>query len=116
MQALADRSEPNPGKGRGFTIIAVVALVGAGLLVFAGVRATGGGESVLYADDAVASVLPSTVPPVVALQSADTDSPAVDTELVDRDIAEQSVPSTSDAPETTSTLPAPRRGSRRSTT
>jgi sortase (surface protein transpeptidase) len=108
VQALADRSEPNPGKGRGLTIIAVVALVGAGLLAFAGIRATGGGESVLYADDAVASVLPPTVPPLITLQSTDTEPQAVDTELADRDIAEQTVPSTSDYPETTSTLPAPR--------
>jgi hypothetical protein len=89
-------------------MIAVVALVGAGLLALAGIRASGGGESVLYADDAVASVLPSTVPPVVALQSADTEPNAVDAELVDPNIAEQTGPATIDPPETTSTVPAPR--------
>jgi hypothetical protein len=89
-------------------MIAVVALVGAGLLAFAGLRATGGGESVLYADDAVASVPPATVAPVVATQPADTEPDVVDTELVSADIAKQTVPATTDAPETTLTLLAPR--------
>jgi sortase (surface protein transpeptidase) len=72
MEALAARSGPNPGKGRWFTVLAVVALVGAGLLAFAGVRASGGDDAVLYADDVVASVISSTAPPVVTTGAPDT--------------------------------------------
>ena len=67
MRARVDRSGPEPGRARGITLIAVAAFTGAGLLAFAGIRATGGGDPVLYADNVVASVLPSTVPPVVTI-------------------------------------------------
>jgi sortase (surface protein transpeptidase) len=89
-------------------MIAVVALVGAGLLAIAGIRATGGGDSVLYADNVVASVPPPTVPPVVTTGPPDAEPKAVDSELVDPNIAEQTVPATTDPPETTSTIPQPR--------
>jgi hypothetical protein len=52
--------------------IAVVALTGAGLLVFAGIRTQGGGDIVLYADDAVAAAPASTVAPLTS--SATTES------------------------------------------
>jgi hypothetical protein len=97
VEALTARSAPNPGKGRLFTI-AVVALVGAGVLAFAGFRATGGGDAVLYADDAVASVLPSTVPPVVTTGTEPTAPVGT----------EPTVPTTTDPPETTTTIPEPR--------
>jgi sortase (surface protein transpeptidase) len=86
MQALADRSGPNPDKGRRLTVLAVVALAGAGLLAFAGIRASGGDTAVLYADNAVVSVTPSTAPPLVTTAPSDTE------------------PAT---PETSSTEPAP---------
>jgi hypothetical protein len=86
VQALTDRSGPDPDKGRWLTILAAVALVGAGMLAIAGVRTTGGNAAVLYADDVVASVIPSTVPPVSSTGSPDTE------------------PAT---PETGSTAPAP---------
>lgn len=73
MQALADRSGPDPDKGRWLTVLAVVALVGAGLLAIAGIRAGGGDTAVLYADNVVASVVPSTVPPLVTTGPPDTD-------------------------------------------
>lgn len=82
-------------------MIAVVALVGAGLLAFAGFRATGGGESVLYADNVVASAPPPTVPPVVTTQPTET-------ELTTPATTEPALPATTDPPATTSTLPAPR--------
>jgi sortase (surface protein transpeptidase) len=65
VDALNARPAPNTGKGRALTVIAVIALVGAGVLAVAGVRASGSDGAVLYVDDVVASVLPSTVPPVV---------------------------------------------------
>jgi len=77
-------------------ILAVVALVGAGLLAVAGVRATGGDDSVLYADDVIASVVPSTVPPVVATGPPETEPAVPDTtELV--------LPTPTDPPEPTTT-------------
>ena len=82
-------------------MIAAVALVGAGLLAFAGFRATGGGESVLYADNVVASAPPPTVPPVVTTQPTET-------ELTTPATTEPALPATTDPPATTSTLPAPR--------
>jgi hypothetical protein len=82
-------------------MVAVVALVGAGLLAIAGFRATRGGDSVLYADNAVASVAPSTVPPVVTTQPTET-------ELTTPATTEPALPATTDPPATTSTLPAPR--------
>jgi hypothetical protein len=82
-------------------VIAVVALVGAGLLVIAGVRATAGGDSVLFADDVVASVPPSTVPPVVTTQPTDT-------ELTAPALTQPAFLATTDPPETTSTIPEPR--------
>jgi sortase (surface protein transpeptidase) len=93
MQALADRSGPNPDKGRRLTVLAVVALAGAGLLAFAGIRASGGDTAVLYADNAVVSVTPSTAPPLVTTAPPDT---------------EPATPETSSTePETSSTAPAP---------
>jgi hypothetical protein len=89
-------------------MIAVVALVGAGLLAIAGIRATGSDDSVLFADDVVASVSPPTVPPVVTTGPPDTASRAADTELMAPVSTEQPAPSTTNPPETTSTLPAPR--------
>jgi sortase (surface protein transpeptidase) len=86
MQALADRSGPNPDKRWRLTVLALVALVGAGLLAFAGIRASGGDTAVLYADNAVVSVIPSTAPPLVTTAPSDTE------------------PAT---PETSSTGPAP---------
>jgi sortase (surface protein transpeptidase) len=76
MEALAARSGPNPGKGRWFTVLAVVALVGAGLLAIAGIRAGGGDDAVLYADNVIASVIPSTAPPVVTTGAPDTEPAA----------------------------------------
>ena len=82
-------------------MIAAVALVGAGLLAFAGFRATGGDGSVLYADNVVASAPPPTVPPVVTTQPTET-------ELTTPATTEPALPATTDPPATTSTLPAPR--------
>jgi sortase (surface protein transpeptidase) len=82
-------------------MIAVVALVGAGLLAFAGIRASGGGDSVLFADDVVASVPPPTVQPVVTTQPADN-------ELTAPAAAEAAFPATTSPAETTSTIPEPR--------
>jgi len=48
--------------------------VGAGLLVIAGVRTIGGDGAVLYADDVVGTVVPSTAPPVVTTGPPDTAS------------------------------------------
>lgn len=93
MQALADRSGPNPDKGRWLTVLAVVALVGAGLLAFAGIRASGGDTAVLYADKAVVSVTPSTAPPLVTTAPPDTEPATPET--------------SSTGPETSSTAPAP---------
>jgi sortase (surface protein transpeptidase) len=76
MEALAARSGPDPDKGRWLTVLAVVALVGAGLLAFAGVRASGGDDAVLYADNVIASVIPSTAPPVVTTGAPDTEPAA----------------------------------------
>jgi hypothetical protein len=73
VQALADRSGPDPDKGRWLTVLAVVALVGAGLLAIASIRASGGDAAVLYADDVVASVVPSTAPPLVTTGPPDTE-------------------------------------------
>jgi hypothetical protein len=89
-------------------MIAVVALVGAGVLAIAGIRATGGDDSVLFADDVVASVSPPTVPPVVTTGPPSTASRAADTDLMAPASTEQPAPATTEAPETTSTLPAPR--------
>lgn len=93
MQALADRSGPNPDKGWRLTVLAVVALVGAGLLAFAGIRASGGDTAVLYADNAVVSVTPSTAPPLVTTAPPDTEPATPET--------------SSTGPETSSTAPAP---------
>ena len=79
MEALAARSGPDPDKGRWLNVLAVVALVGAGLLAIAGVRADGGDEAVLYAEDVVASVIPSTAPPVVTTGPPDTKPAALET-------------------------------------
>jgi hypothetical protein len=79
VEALAARSGPDPGKGRWLNVLAVVALVGAGLLAIAGVRAGGGDEAVLYAEDVVASVIPSTAPPVVTTGPPDTEPAALET-------------------------------------
>ena len=76
MEALAARSGHDPGKGRWFTVLAVVALVGAGLLAIAGIRAGGGDDAVLYADNVIASVIPSTAPPVVTTGAPDTEPAA----------------------------------------
>ncbi len=62
---MSARSTPLPTKGRALAVIAIIALAGAALLAFAGFRASGGDASVLEVEDAIASVPPSTVPPVV---------------------------------------------------
>jgi len=63
MEALRARSQP-PRRDKVLVGFAVAALAGAGLLAFAGIRAGGGGDVVLYADDAVAAAPPATVPPL----------------------------------------------------
>jgi hypothetical protein len=101
VEALAARSGPDPGKRRGLTIVAVAAFAGAGLLAFAGLRAGGGGDSVLYADDVVASVLPPTVPPVV------TTSPPV-TEPSAPEPSEPVLATSTISPAPATTVPPPR--------
>jgi hypothetical protein len=79
VEALADRSGPDPDKGRRLTVLVVVALVGAGLLAVAGVRAGGGDTAVLYADNAVVSVIPSTASPLVTTGAPNTEPAAPET-------------------------------------
>lgn len=61
---------PLPAKGWALTVVAVIALVGAAVLAFAGFRADGGDDVVLEVSDAIAEIPPSTVAPIV------TDTPA----------------------------------------
>jgi hypothetical protein len=82
-------------------MLAVVAFAGAGLLAFAGLRAVGGDDSVLYADDVVASVLPPTVPPVVTTRPPVTEPPAP--ESTEPALSASTIP-----PVTTTTVPPPR--------
>ena len=66
MDPLHARSAPpNTGRQRSLTVVAAVALVGAAVLAIAGLGAEGGDDAILYADDVVASIVPSTVPPAV---------------------------------------------------
>jgi len=62
---VSARSTPLPATGWALTVIAAIALAGAAVLAFAGYRASGGDGSVLQVDDAIASVPPSTVAPLV---------------------------------------------------
>jgi sortase (surface protein transpeptidase) len=101
MEALGARSGPNPDKGRWFTVLAVVALVGAGVLAFAGIRAGGGDDAVLYADDVIASVIPSTAPPVVTTGAPDTEPAAPEP-------SSTAPEPSSTAPQPSSTAPEPR--------
>jgi hypothetical protein len=101
VESLAARSGPDPGKRRGLTILAVVAFAVAGLLAFAGLRASGGDDSVLYADNVVASVLPPTVPPVVTTTPPVTEPPAPET--TEPALTTSTIPAA-----TTTTVPPPR--------
>jgi len=74
VEALAPRSGSDGNNSRWLAVLAIVALVGAGLLVIAGVRTSGGDGAVLYADDVVGTVVPSTAPPVVTTGPPDTAS------------------------------------------
>jgi len=61
---VSARPTPLP-KGWALIVVAVIALVGAGVLAFAGFRASGGDDSVLEVEQAIASIPPSTVAPLV---------------------------------------------------
>ena len=77
MDAPNERfAQLNAGRRRPLTGIAVVALVGAGVLAIAGLRVEGGNDTIVAADDVVASIDPSTVPLVVASRPPATTPPS----------------------------------------
>ena len=76
---VSAQSRPLPAKGWALTVVAVIALVGAAVLAFAGFRADGGGDVVLEVSDAIAEVPPSTVAPIEDDTPSAAEATSVDT-------------------------------------